>query len=188
MIAVAMKTAGVEWNAELNKRLKEEHKVLADGIATAVKMETDKTEDKIQANTDTIAVGMEKSETLKKSMEKKDEQIREIVNQVTQMVSTEFEELKNKVKRLEQDNRFDDLKNQMKNWEENKETSKDKDKDKEKRVMTSRRDFSYLPKYSGKHEEYEDWKFKVKTFLGEENKIQRTIYGVGKEKRAAERR
>ena len=34
--------------------------------------------------------------------------------------------------------------------------------------MTSRRDFSSLPKYGGKHEEFEEWKFKMMTFLSEE--------------------
>ena len=38
---------------------------------------------------------------------------------------------------------------------------------KAKRVMTSRRDFSFLPKYGGKHEEFDEWKFKMVTFLSE---------------------
>ena len=34
--------------------------------------------------------------------------------------------------------------------------------------MTSKRNFNSLPKYNGKHEEYEDWRFKITTFLSEE--------------------
>ena len=34
--------------------------------------------------------------------------------------------------------------------------------------MTNRKGFTAVPKYSGKAEEYDDWKFKVTTFLGEE--------------------
>ena len=31
-----------------------------------------------------------------------------------------------------------------------------------------RREFLYLPKYTGEHVKYDDWKFKVKTFLNED--------------------
>ena len=31
-----------------------------------------------------------------------------------------------------------------------------------------RREFLYLPKYTGKHAEYDDWKLKIKTFLNED--------------------
>ena len=44
----------------------------------------------------------------------------------------------------------------------------EKEKSKSKRVMTSRRDFAFLPKYNGKHEDFDEWKFKIVTFLSEE--------------------
>ena len=34
--------------------------------------------------------------------------------------------------------------------------------------MTNRRKFTRLPKYIGKHEDFDDWKLKMKTFLFEE--------------------
>ena len=41
-------------------------------------------------------------------------------------------------------------------------------KGKKERCLTTKRNIGFLPKYSGKHEEYDDWKFKVRTFLSEE--------------------
>ena len=41
-------------------------------------------------------------------------------------------------------------------------------KGKEKRSITMRREFLYLPKYTGKHEQYDDWKFKIRIFLNED--------------------
>ena len=38
---------------------------------------------------------------------------------------------------------------------------------KEPRCLTTKRNFGFLPKYSGKHEEYDDWKLKMSTFLSE---------------------
>ena len=58
------------------------------------------------------------------------------------------------------------LKNMLKELNEQKGKEDDKDnKGKEKRSITMRREFLYLPKYNGKHEEYDDWKFRIKTFV-----------------------
>ena len=55
-----------------------------------------------------------------------------------------------------------------------------KGKDQKKRMMASRRDFPYLPKYGGKHEEFEDWKFKVKTFLREKTEFKQLFLKLEK--------
>ena len=31
-----------------------------------------------------------------------------------------------------------------------------------------RREFLYLPKYTGKHDQYDDWKFKIRVFLNQD--------------------
>ena len=41
-------------------------------------------------------------------------------------------------------------------------------KEKEKQSLTTKRHFSSLPPYGGKHEDYEDWRFKMKTFVSED--------------------
>ena len=94
------------------------------------------------------------------------------MNAVNQGLLNEFGNLKEKVKDLE------NLRIQLKEFEKDK--LKSKDKDKERRVMTSRRDFSYLPKYSGKHEEFEDWKFKVKAFSSEEKEFKEFFLEIEK--------
>ena len=38
-----------------------------------------------------------------------------------------------------------------------------------------KRSFDKVPKYSGKHSEYEDWKFKMTTFLNETVHIKETL-------------
>ena len=54
------------------------------------------------------------------------------------------------------------------------EDGQEKDK-KEKRTMTTRNNFRYLPKYNGKHEEFDDWKFKMRTFLSEESELKELL-------------
>ena len=46
--------------------------------------------------------------------------------------------------------------------------NKGKDKERNKESMTTRRGFSNIPGYNGKPEEYDDWAFKMRTFLNEE--------------------
>ena len=59
--------------------------------------------------------------------------------------------------------------------------TRENDKAKVKGVtMTSRRDFSNLPKYSGKHDEFDEWKFKMVTFLSEENDFKELILQLDK--------
>ena len=43
------------------------------------------------------------------------------------------------------------------------------------RCMTTRRNFSGLPKYNGKHEDYDDWKFKMRTFMSEETEFKELL-------------
>ena len=43
-----------------------------------------------------------------------------------------------------------------------------KDEKKYKEGLTAKRGFSNVPHYSGKHEEYDDWKFHMGAFLGED--------------------
>ena len=70
----------------------------------------------------------------------------------------------------ENDDPKDKLKNQLREQvnqlkeQKGKEGDKD-DKGKEKKSITMRREFIYLPKYTGKHDQYDDWKFKIRTFL-----------------------
>ena len=49
---------------------------------------------------------------------------------------------------------------------QNKAEARENDKARGKgATLTSRRDFSNLPKYSGKHDEFDEWKVKMVTFL-----------------------
>ena len=45
---------------------------------------------------------------------------------------------------------------------------KDQKSKHESRGLTIKGNLGFLSKYSGKHEEYDDWKFKMRTFLSEE--------------------
>ena len=46
--------------------------------------------------------------------------------------------------------------------------------------ITTKKSFSGLPKYGGKADEYDDWKFKMKTFLHEEKGYQELLQAVDK--------
>ena len=67
-----------------------------------------------------------------------------------------------------------------------KEKDDEKAKDKKPVAMTSRRDFSFLPKYAGKHEDFDEWKFKMSTFLSEENEFKELLLKLDKLKEVPE--
>ena len=50
------------------------------------------------------------------------------------------------------------------------------DKEERKKYgMTTNRAFHSLPNYTGKHEDYDEWKFKLKTFLSEDEGIKEVL-------------
>ena len=56
---------------------------------------------------------------------------------------------------------------ELEKWKMDTE-NKYKDKEKGKESMTNRKGFSNIPGYNGKPEDYDDWAFKMRTFLNEE--------------------
>ena len=56
----------------------------------------------------------------------------------------------------------------IKDLEKQIENDKKGNKSKEMFCMTTRRNFPSLPKYNGTHAHFEDWIFKMRTFLSEE--------------------
>ena len=63
--------------------------------------------------------------------------------------------------------RLDDLQAEITSIGGTKGTEK---KDGQK-CMTNQKQFSNLPKYNGKHDDYEDWRSKVRTFVSEEKEF-----------------
>ena len=60
--------------------------------------------------------------------------------------------------------------------------SGNKDEKKEyNRCMTTQRNFSALPKYNGKHEDYDDWRFNMTTFVSEEVEFKELMLLLEKE-------
>ena len=70
------------------------------------------------------------------------------------------------------------LSTRMKDTSDN--SSEENKKEKKERNLTEKKSFLSVPKYAGKHAEYEDWRFKAKLFLGEENGYMEIIREVEK--------
>ena len=69
----------------------------------------------------------------------------------------------------DKDDEIKELRKELKQMKESKDKEQFEDKKgKSKQSMTDQRGFSSLPSYDGKHEEFDDWKFKMKTFLSKE--------------------
>ena len=98
------------------------------------------------------------------------------VNNAVKDVKHMLLETEDQIKKMQKDQEKEDefkvmIKQQFERFEimiQEQKDNKEKNQYKDKRVMTSRRDFPSLPKYGGKHEEFEDWKFTMVAFLSEE--------------------
>ena len=104
--------------------------------------------------------------TVLQQMQKIEDNIKEL-NDNTQLLRKEMD-----IKNDDKDKvwaKLQDMREDIKNLHVQEERGGTKAKDDPKKhCMTTRRNFNSLPKYGGKHEEFEDLKFKVKTFLSEE--------------------
>ena len=86
------------------------------------------------------------------------------------------EEEKSESEADEKDDQIKELQEELRKMKESKGEDKSSEKNgKFKQTMTSRRNFNALPKYSGKHEEYDHWKFKMTNFLSEEIEFKELI-------------
>ena len=78
----------------------------------------------------------------------------------------------NIVKKQEKDDiyaRMRELQEQVQNAYVSSSGGGQRDQPEQKKFcLTTKRSFSNLPKYTGKHEDFDDWKFKLTTFLSEE--------------------
>ena len=149
-------------------------KVVGDIIK--VKVEEATTQDAIKGNltvmADTIMIELMEDEVkqLQKQQQILDDKIEELRTQVADnRKPTQDDEGKGGEDKSDEDKSDDDKSDDQKviiklrkTIEDLKGKGKGDDKEKEKRSITMRRAFSYLPKYTVKHTEYDDWKFKIK--------------------------
>ena len=93
-------------------------------------------------------------------------------NVVIALIESKAVEIFDKAMKDKIDSKLEDMQEQITNKIKELETKEEEIKKskakKDNRCLTTKRDFGFLPKYSGKHEEYDDWKFKMRTFLSEE--------------------